>query len=216
MLTMIATCSAVYTGRGDTTLAPCRRAIIVKDDGSVSIHSGKGTKPLNYMGSPNVLTVMSDDDGNEVWSFDTRRESLQVTLFEVHDKADFPLDEDDPGLVRDGTEAHLQEWLADRPETFGEGYFLIQREYQTGAGPVDLLFGHPDGHVLAVEVKRVAMLPSVDQALRYVTALADEFDDVRGVVVARDVRPKTRVQADKKGISWLEVDWMPRSVSLAS
>lgn len=207
MFITIAECSVVYTGRGDTTLGPARRAVIVKDDGAVSIHSDKGNKPLNYMGAPNVLTKTVNSDGNPVWSFDTRKESLQVTFLEVFETVDFPLGDKEPGLVRDGTEDQLQAWLAERPEQFGEGYSLVQREYQTGAGPVDLLFRHEDGHMLAVEVKRVAMLGAVDQILRYLAELQEEYSVVRGAIAALDIRPKTMTQAVKKNVDTFVIDW---------
>lgn len=208
MLILHADCSVTYTGRGDTTLERRRRAILVKDDGSVSIHADKGTKPLNYMGTPNTLSKSFDSFGNEVWSFDTRKESLQVTLHEVLSKVEFPLSDDEPGLVRDGTEDQLQAWLAERPLLFGEGYSLIQREYPTPVGPIDLLFQHEDGHVLVVEVKRVAMTAAVSQVMKYIDEVQEEFQNVRGMIAALDIRPRTLVQSQKKGIETMVVDWV--------
>ena len=37
----------------------------------------------------------------------------------------------DPGLVKDGVEAHLQELLAEHVETLGAGWRLVRREYPT-------------------------------------------------------------------------------------
>ena len=45
----------------------------------------------------------------------------------------------DPGLVKDGVEAHLQALLAEHVELLGTGYSLVRREYMTAIGPVDLL-----------------------------------------------------------------------------
>ena len=205
MRVIIATCSVIYTGRGDTRLEPRRRAVIVKDDGAVSVHSGFGNKPLNYMGCPNEITWSTDESGCAVLAVDTRKESLLITLHEVHDEFEHALDDEEPGLIRDGTEDHLQEWLSLRPELFGDGYDLVSREYRTSAGAVDILLRHDDGHYLAVEVKRIAMLGAVDQVLRYVSALREEYEDVRGLIVALDVRPKTQVLADKKDVATLTV-----------
>lgn len=211
MKVIIATCSAVYTGRGDTRLEPRKRAIVIKDDGAVSIHSGFANKPLNYMNAPNQITWEDDGLGNEVMIVDTRKESLQITIHEVHAQFEHELDPDEPGLIRDGTENHLSEYLSRHPELFGAGYTLVQREFRTSAGAVDILFQHADGHHLVVEVKRIAMLGAVDQVIRYTNALADadpadEFDDVRGMIVALDVRPACRALAEKRGIAWMEVE----------
>lgn len=205
---IVATCSVIYSGRGDTRLEARRRAVIIKDDGAVSVHSGMSNKPLNYMNAPNTITWTDNPDGTTVIAVDSRKESLLITLHEVHEEFTSELSDDEPGLVRDGTEAQLQEWLSTRPELFGEGYELVSREYRTTAGAVDLLFRHLDGHYLAVEVKRVAMLGAVDQILRYVGALREEFThEVRGLIAALDLRPPMLVLAEKKGVGTLKVDW---------
>jgi len=206
MRMVIATCSVVYTGRGDTRLPAAVRAILIKTDGAVSIHSDFGNKPLNYMGKGSIHTE-SEADGTLVWSFDSRKESIQIHLHAVHSDSDHLLSEVEPGLVRDGTEPQLQAWLAEHPEQLGPGYTLVGREYPTGAGPVDLLVLDEAGTPVAVEVKRVAMLGAADQVSRYMEALRSEveFQHVRGMIAALDVRPKTRLLAEKRNISWVEL-----------
>jgi RecB family endonuclease NucS len=206
MRIVVASCSVVYSGRGDTKLAQGVRAIIIKDDGAISIHNDKSNKPLNYMGKGNVLTEETVD-GCQVWYFDARKESLRVTLHEIISDTNFDLMVDDEGLVRDGTENHLQAWLADHPEVLGEGFTFVQREFPTGAGAVDLLVRDAEGKPVAVEVKRVAMPTSVYQALRYVDALKEQesFSEVTGMVVAVDLRPNMISLAQKRGIRTVEV-----------
>lgn len=210
MRIVIASCSVIYTGRGDTTLAQGVRAIMIKNDGAVSIHNDLGNKPLNYMAKGNVLTETVYDD-HTVWSFDTRKESLQITLHNIISDSLFGLDLNSEGLVRDGTEPQLQAWLAANPEVLGEGYSLVQREYPTGAGPVDLLVLDAEGNPVAVEVKRVAMLSAVDQTRRYVEALKNRpgFENVRGLLVALDVRPNTVTLAEKRGLDYLVIPKEP-------
>lgn len=201
MRIVIASCSAIYTGRGDTKLKQATRAIMFKDDGSISIHNDKSNKPLNYMGKGNVFTETIEDDV-VIWTFDTRKESLEIQMHEIISDTAFDLDLDDPGLIRDGTEDHLQEWLADNTEVLGAGYTLVKREYDTGAGPIDLLVLDELGRPVGVEVKRVAMLGSVDQATRYLTALQEieGFEDVRVMVAGLDIRPNTIKLAEKRHV----------------
>lgn len=215
MRIVVASCSVIYTGRGDTTLPQGVRALIIKDDGSVSIHNDKSNKPINYMGKGNVFTETITDEEITVWHFDTRKESLQIHIHEIISDTGFELEIDDAGLIRDGTEPHLQAWLAEHPEAVGKGFTFVQREYPTGAGPVDLLMKDADGNPVAVEVKRVAMLPSVDQVRRYVEALKplEGFENVRGILIAVDVRPNTQKLADKRGIEWVTVPSNWREIS---
>lgn len=210
MRIIIASCSVIYTGRGDTTLPEAVRAIMIKDDGSISIHNDKSNKPLNYMGKGYVLTE-TQENGYTKWAFDTRKESLQILLNTIFSDTDHQLDLEDTGLVRDGTENHLQAWLAENPEALGEGFTLVSREYPTGQGPVDLLVLDAEGNPVAVEVKRIAMLGAVDQASRYMEALKDleGFGNVRGMVAALDIRPNTVKLATKRSIECVTLpsDW---------
>lgn len=211
MRIIVAKLSVVYSGRGDTYLAPAVRALIIKPDGSVSIHNAVGNKPLNYMGAGNELTVVKRRSGRQLWSFDTRKESIQVTLHHIISDVECNLDLDSPVLERDGTESQLQAWLSENVEVLGAGFMFGAREYPTGAGAVDLLVADAGGVPVVVEVKRVAMLGAVDQVRRYVSALREQegFEDVRGVIAALDIRPKTLALAEKHGIECVTVpdDW---------
>ena len=60
----------------------------------------------------------------------------------------------DPGLVKDGVEAHLQQLLAVQLDLLGEGWRLVRREYPTPIGPVDLMCRNETGQSVAVEIKR--------------------------------------------------------------
>lgn len=203
MRTVVALCSVKYAGRGDTSLDSAVRAILVKADGSVSIHNDKGNKPLNYMGAGCVHSETVADDGGIVWFFDTRKESLIITLHEVYSDVTVGLDEGTVELVRDGTESHLQKWLSEHPEeTFGPGWRFLEREFKTGVGGLDLLMADPDGVPVAVEVKRTATPNSVYQVIRYVDAMRgiEGFENVYGLVVAVDLRPNMVTLAEKKNI----------------
>lgn len=207
MRVVIASCSVTYEGRGSTDLPKANRAILIKSDGAVSVHSDLGNKPLNYMGAGNTLTI-SKRGRQQIWTFASKKEIITVRIHKLISDTSFDLEGSEPGLARQGTEHHLQAWIAENPECLGPGFQTLGREYQTGAGAVDILAMDREGHVYAVEVKRTAMLPSVDQTHRYVEALnrGGEHGVVKGMLVALDVRPKTRAQAEKRGILWTEID----------
>lgn len=202
MRIIVASCSATYSGRGDTRLNRKTRAIVIKNDGSASIHNEVGNKPLNYMGKGTTTTEFTDAEGNQVLVIESRKENLTITLHEVVSDVTFGLDDDDDGLVRDGTEDHLQAWLSRHPEVLMEGCEVVQREFPTGAGPVDLLAVDTEGTPWAVEVKRVAMTSAVYQVIRYVEAMKQMpgYEDTKGMIVALDIRPKTMELAAKKSI----------------
>lgn len=187
---------------------------MIKADGSVSLHNDVGNKPLNYMKEA-VFSTTLNQDNETVWVFDSRRESLSIVMHEIIAEHEHKLITEDPGLIRDGTEDHLQAWLAQNPEALGAGYTIVDREFQTGKGPVDLLAIDETGNPVAVEVKRVATLGAVDQCRRYVDSLKTmhdnnlDFKQTRGMVAGLDIRPRTFEWADKKNIKTvvLPADW---------
>ena len=115
----------------------------------------------------------------------------------------------DPGLTKDGVEAHLQELLAASPHVLAEGMVLVRREYPTDIGPVDLLCRDADGVVVAIEVKRRGEMDGVEQLVRYIERLDRDsgLRPVRGVFAAQVVRPQARTLAEARGIRWIELDY---------
>ena len=202
---VIARCSVDYVGRLTAHLPEAVRLIMVKADGCVAVHADGGAyKPLNWMNAPNTL-VTSDHR----WVVtNPKGEQLTITLHEVLGDLthDFGAD---PGLRKDGVEAHLQELLAARPEAIEDGLRLVRREYPTAIGPVDLVCRAADGAVVAIEVKRRGEIDGVEQLSRYVDRLHldSTLGPVRGVLVAQVVKPQARVLAESRGFRWVEVDY---------
>lgn len=210
MRVLIARCKVVYSGRLDTTLAPAVRAILIKADGSVAVHTDAALAAKNWMVRPTRVYVPPLARASRrrpvTWTFATSRETLAITISEVLADTEHALEAADPGLVKRGTERDLQAWLARHPDTLGEGHVLLAREHPTGAGPVDLMVLGPDGIPVAVEVKRVASLGAVDQVSRYVEALTADGSECRGMIAAFDVRPRARDLALSRGFAWVEID----------
>jgi RecB family endonuclease NucS len=205
MRLVIADCTVDYDGRLTAHLPRALRLIMVKADGCVAIHADGGAyKPLNWMTAPN-----SRVETNEAWVVSNPKgETLTITLHEVLSDVGHELG-DDPGLQKDGVEAHLQELLAVAPEHLGAGMRLIRREYPTEIGPVDLLCRDDAEHVVAVEVKRRGEIDGVEQLTRYLEFLnrIPDLAPVRGMFVAQEIRPQARTLATDRGIEWLEVDY---------
>ena len=202
---VIARCSVDYIGRLTAHLPLATRLLMVKADGSVSIHADdRAYKPLNWMSPPCKV-----EEAPGVWKVVNKAgEELRITLEEIlHDSShELGLD---PGLQKDGVEAHLQELLAATPEVLGEGYTLVRREYPTAIGPVDLLCRDATGASVAVEIKRRGEIDGVEQLTRYLELLGRDplLAPVRGIFAAQEIRPQARVLAEDRGISCLILDY---------
>ncbi len=205
MRLVIARCTVDYEGRLSAHLPEAVRLIMVKADGCVAIHADGGAyKPLNWMNSPNTLV-----EGDGEWTVrNSRGEQLTITLHDVLSDSNHPMGVD-PGLVKDGVEAHLQELLAADPSQVASGLELIRREHPTDIGPVDLLCRDPDGRTVAIEVKRRGDIDGVEQLSRYLDFLNRDpmLRPVSGLLVAQEIRPQARLLAGDRGIGCVVVDY---------
>jgi RecB family endonuclease NucS len=202
---VIARCSVDYVGRLAAHLPEAVRLIMVKADGCVAVHSDGGAyKPLNWMTAPNRLV---EEAGRWIVT-NPKGESLTITIHEVLSDVRAELGAD-PGLLKDGVEAHLQELLAATPAAIEDGLTLVRREYPTAIGPVDLVCRDATGRVVAIEVKRRGEIDGVEQLTRYIERLRLDtaLGEVRGVFVAQVVKPQARVLAEARGLRWVEVDY---------
>jgi RecB family endonuclease NucS len=205
MRLVIATCAVDYHGRLSAHLPEATRLLMVKRDGSVSIHADdRAYKPLNWMTPPCVLR---EEPGR--WTItNPKGESLVVTITRVHADSLHDLGVE-PGLAKDGVEAELQRLLAADPGQIEPGLTLIRREHPTDIGPVDLLCADPAGGTVAVEVKRHADIDGVEQLVRYLERLGADprLVPLRGVLAAQTVRPQARTLAKARGITCVVVDY---------
>jgi RecB family endonuclease NucS len=205
MRVVIARCSVDYSGRLDAHLPPAVRLIMVKRDGCVAIHADGGAyKPLNWMNAPNTL-----EESPEEWRVtNPKGEQLVIHLGEVLSDESHDLG-DDPGLTKDGVEAHLQELLAKTPTVLGEGTVLVRREYPTDLGPVDLLCRDAEGNAVAVEIKRRGEIDGVEQLSRYLERLNLDgtLRPVKGVFAAQVIKPQARVLAESRHIECVTLDY---------
>lgn len=205
MRLVIARCTVDYSGRLTAHLPEAVRLIMVKADGTLAIHSdGNASKPLNWMVAPNLLETSETH-----WKVTNGKgEQLTISISEILEDVTHDLGED-PGLQKDGVEAHLQALLAKQPWVLEDGLVLIRREFPTDIGPVDLLCASAQGQTVAVEIKRRGDIDGVEQLTRYIERLNldSRLAPVRGILAAELIAPQARVLAASRGVEAIEVDY---------
>jgi len=214
---VIARCHVDYDGRLTAHLPLATRLLMVKADGSVLVHSDGGSyKPLNWMSPPCAMAEVppppeeAADGVTQVWVVQhTKSEDrLRVCLHEVlHDSHhDLGID---PGLVKDGVEAHLQKLLAEHIHTLGDGWSLVRREHMTAIGPVDILARDHSRQHVAIEIKRRGEIDGVEQLTRYLELMNRDphLAPVVGVFAAQEIKPQARVLAEDRGIRCVVLDY---------
>ena len=213
MRLVIARCQVDYAGRLSAHLPMATRLIMVKNDGSVLVHSDGGSyKPLNWMAPPARVREGSCEDGRLEWLVHgkdgPRGDTLRILIEEVISDTSHDLGVD-PGLQKDGVESHLQVLLAEHPCTLAPGLTLVRREFPTAIGPVDLMCRDASGASVAVEVKRRGDLDGVEQLSRYLELLNRDprLRPVRGILAAQEIKPQAKVLATDRGIGCAVVDY---------
>ena len=217
MRLVIAQCSVDYAGRLSAHLPLATRLLLVKADGSVLVHSDAlSYKPLNWMSPPCSLSTISPDDEQreagviEVWKVAAAKTAdlLIVSIHEIFHDSSHELGID-PGLQKDGVEAHLQKLLADHIDLLGDGHRLVRREYMTAIGPVDILATDEKGASVAVEIKRRGDIDGVEQLTRYLELMNRDplLAPVSGVFAAQEIKPQARTLAQDRGIRCVILDY---------
>jgi len=207
---LIARCTVEYSGRLTTSLPEAVRVLMFKADGSFLVHADVGGyKPLNWMTPPTVIEEQPGPGGpvSIVVRKQRAEERLEVSISEVLCDVEHALDVDG-GLEKDGVERDLQLLLAERPQVCGEGFRLVRREWPTDIGPVDLMCRDRADEWVAVEIKRIATIESVEQLTRYLERIRRDpaMASCRGVLAAQQFKPQARVLAQARGLACAEVD----------
>ncbi len=190
---------------------------MLKGDGSILVHSDSGSyKPLNWMNPPCTISVQEPDEEQlalgvqEVWRVSQAKTAdiLYVLIYEVIHELEHHLGID-PGLIKDGVEAHLQELLAEHLEVWDPKATLIRREYFTAIGPVDILAKDGSGQTVAIELKRRGDIDGVEQLTRYLELLNrdPQLRPVRGIFAAQEIKPQARTLAEDRGIECLVLNY---------
>jgi endonuclease len=230
MRLIVARCEVTYIGRTTTILPEAVRLLMLKADGTFMVWADGGSpnvRPLNWMTPPTVLDeerragagthvqAHGGEAGGEAGGVLERlvvrkqrsEERLEIAVSEVLADIDHPVDAL-ASLEKEGLERELQELLADAPHWCGEGFRLVRREWPTDIGPVDLMCRDLQDEWVAVEIKRVATMESVQQLTRYLERirLDPAMASCRGVLVAKWIKPQARVLAGSHGIDCVEVD----------
>jgi endonuclease len=210
---IVARCEVAYAGRLSTVLPEAVRLLMLKSDGTFMVWAdggGSNVKPLNWMVAPTVVEEHAGEDGRLERLLVRKRgqdELLEVSVAEVLSDVEHELDTLST-LEREGVERELQELLADAPQTCGEGFRLVKREWPTDIGPVDLMCKDGEDAWIAVEIKRVGTIDAVEQLTRYLERirLDPALGSCRGVLAAQTIKPQARVLAAARGIDCVEVD----------
>lgn len=196
-------CEVLYDGRATSTLEPGNFLIIHKGDGSIQIQAGNKIFPRNYQGAGGKLEIR----GNILIA--TRKsETIKIIIHKIYNCLslnNWSLAE--VSIIR--TEKDLVNKLLRDWHDYIDGEFsIIQTEFQTPLGPIDLAGIENDGDYHLVEVKRGNIsVQNISQLNRYVSIMRDQGKVVYGYIAAPRIGKNAMEYCSSLGFKYLCLDF---------
>ncbi|MCD6324269.1 MAG: DUF91 domain-containing protein [Desulfurococcales archaeon] len=197
-------CSLRYVGRASSLAERAWRVVIIKEDGTVLVHEGRGRNPINWQ--PKAYVTAEYRDGEAV---------IKAVRARPHEELEIRIHEDSYLLavrlsagkfLLKGSEEDLVEKVAGNPSLVEEGAVLVSREVSTPHGRIDVVLRGRDGKLILVEAKRSsADIDAVYQLRRYVEYYRSLGVDAEGVLASPSVTPKAKKLLSKYGFRHVEV-----------
>jgi RecB family endonuclease NucS len=197
---LYARCEVKYDGRAYSVLEEGNYLILYKGDGSLQIHGSTKIQPRNYQGAKSIL----EQRGHLLISRN-RKETITIIIHKVINITYLQFwSEAEISIKR--TEQELVQKIFDNWGDYIDGEFeVIEKEYPTKYGPVDLI-GLGKEIVAIVEVKRrKATVSDCTQLRRYIEAV--EAPHVTGYLAAPQIGDNAAKYLEEHGCGWIRVEF---------
>ena len=198
-------CSIDYQGRAASKAGKAWRLLIIKEDGTVLVHEGKGREPINWQPKSHIV-IRRLDNRIELVAIRTKpHEELRIhieppiyLLVTRLSTARF---------ILFGAEKDIIDKIANNPSIIEEGAELVSREVSTPHGRVDVVLRRRDGTLIIVEAKRsTADVDAVHQLRRYVEYYKSLGVKVEGVLASPKVTPQALKLLHEFGLRHVKVE----------
>lgn len=208
-----------YLGRAASTADLGTYLVLIKQDGSLQIHHPTGIKPMNWQ--PKTDRIMAEVAEDVCMLLASRRspeELVQVMFLEPQVALALELAQAG-GFVLKGSEAQMQQALADHPELIEAGLRVLNRELMVESGGIDLYAQDAQVRYVVVELKRGrATQHAVSQLARYVRSVQQTLGNqatVRGILAAPSITAPARLELENRGLEFREISALPEHAASA-
>ncbi|MCR4368580.1 MAG: endonuclease NucS [archaeon] len=208
MVVIVGECIAEYSGRATSKLARGKRMVLIKGDGSISIHQNRLVRPTNYM----VNTKIGCREENATFVIRANRqkpaEKLAVTFYTVLEIKRFEMEQSDD-LRLSGSERDLNEILMQDLSMIEPGLKPINQQQHFRRGICDIIAEDRDGNFVIVELKRrEADFAAVTQLQRYMKEVEKlKSIKARGILLAPSIRKNALELLEQYGLEFAKLDF---------
>ena len=188
-IVLAARCSIEYEGRATSQATKAERLIIIKEDGTLLIHEGRGRNPLNWQPKAHIIAETNEDRAIIRALRIHPKERLTIMIEgEVH----YLIASLERGkFILEGSEESVRNRIALNPSLIEKGAVLVSREVSTPHGRIDVILRDKKGSLILVEVKRsTAEISAVYQLKRYVEYYSNLGINVKGVIASPTISPR--------------------------
>jgi len=188
-LILVGNCWADYRGRASSKLEPGERILIIKEDGSVSVHKSKGYEPVNWQPPGCLFQSYMDNGALAIKAIKQKpREALTVCFDKVYLLSVLSLI-DEGQFILYASEEEMQKAILLQPSIIEEGLKPITYEKKVEPGFIDVYGIDKDGRMVVIEIKRkTAGKEAVLQLAKYVESIKTSVNrEIRGILVAPQI-----------------------------
>lgn len=151
-------------------------------------------------------STWEEQEGYIISRHEKREEQLEIFVDHIYYRHEFR-GELEGKLITLGSEREVGDLLIDQLwRCSDQNLHLIQREYRTAVGPIDILSADDHGNPVAIEIKRgkVTSASVLYQIKRYTDALLGDEQwhntQPRGILAAKSISLSARALAQEMGI----------------
>jgi endonuclease len=208
MIIVVGNCFVDYLGRATSRLPKGKRLVLIKGDGSISIHQNKLVRPTNYMVGSRIGTEISENT-LIMRAFKSRPdEKISVFFSEIQDIKRYSI-EISNDLRLSGSEKDLNEILMQDLSMIEKGLKPINQQQHFRKGVCDIIAEDKDGNFVVIELKRrQADYASVTQLQRYMKEVEKlKGIKTRGILLAPEIRKNALELLEQCGLEFAKLDF---------
>ncbi|NMA44357.1 MAG: endonuclease NucS [Candidatus Diapherotrites archaeon] len=210
MCVIVGECSVEYNGRAHSNLPLGKRMILIKADGSLSVHENRLIRPTNYMMNTKISCEIKTD--KKILELQAKRnkpkETITIEFTKIIDVNNYDLPEsNDIRLV--GSEKELNEALMEDLSFLETGLKPINQQQYFRTGICDIIAEDAKGRLVVIELKRrQADYSAVTQLKRYAeTVQKMKGIKTRGILLAPSIRKSALELLKKYGLEYFSYDF---------